>query len=359
MIRSRSRKATVRLENLEARIAMSGVDLPPDADPGDRPVHAVDVDVAELPADDLLTPVTLTIGAPGTDSLHPDHVIDPSKQVDDPSIMMMWMTGEVDGAVSSSIDPAMPLLHDVPLMAQSGIPTAGVGAGQGSMPWEGPQILPHQPQGDPDVMTITNVTDDGVPLPELRDVPLMVQSGLASESGARPLRFDIDPRGIQLPVVTDAGPEAQVQLLSGTRGGGQATRLTVARPLSGVLRGEYQVDASEVPIDGGARYRLDGEGRFGSMGAVNVTGNLLRDGFVTPGGEDLSGVVTLKDSRGALSVRLQGSSTGLTSGRPVRVNASIVNGSGPYQSVRGIGPGTLRLGPNGFNLGLNLAPPRR
>lgn len=348
MIRSRSRKASVRIENLEARIALSGAGAPPEVEP----IAASDVEVTTLPAlDELDTPVSVTFDS--VEPFHPDVLVDPA-------ILMSATSSPIEPGVAVDGEPLM--LHDVPLMAQSGMVIDGAGAPDGAASEGQFEILPiSAPLVDPAVLIATDTPGEGRPLPDFADVPLMAQSGLQPQpnsQGVRTLRLAPSLATAQLPVDLDTPLEAQVQILSGS-GTTNDTRLARARLLSGVVRGEVQLDSNEIPIDGGAHYRLNGEGRFGSMGQVVLTGNLLRDGFVPVGSNDLSGVVNLKDSRGAISVRLEGSSQGLTSGRPVRLNASILSGSGPYQSLRGLGPAMLRLGANGFSLGMNLAPPRR
>src|SRR4051812_9895552 len=84
----------------------------------------------------------------------------------------------------------------------------------------------------------------------------------------------------------------------------------VKRPAAttGTLRGRYSAPGEDMrPADAPLQVHLDGAGTVQGLGRVEMTGSLAFGGFLPSGRPDISGTVTLENSRGSTTVQLTGS----------------------------------------------------
>lgn len=155
--------------------------------------------------------------------------------------------------------------------------------------------------------------------------------------------------------------------------------LATAKPakstaISGVLTGKYIATGEDLrAADAPYRVDLNGSGQVKGLGKVTMTGAINFGGVQVPNVPDVSGTVTLTNSKGSVTIQLTGSGGyGQIPNRRFGLSASIVSGTGAYSNVRGIGNANALFGPNtiqsvaapspiggSLTLKLNLRPPVR
>jgi hypothetical protein len=109
---------------------------------------------------------------------------------------------------------------------------------------------------------------------------------------------------------------------------------------SGHGQGQYTI-AATIP-DAGTTYHLDGDGHFGRLGAVDISGDLHSVGFIING--HAGGTLTLANARGSVTLQLEGPSQTGPSALPERFHFKITGGTGAYQHLHGHGTLHLHLG---------------
>jgi hypothetical protein len=123
---------------------------------------------------------------------------------------------------------------------------------------------------------------------------------------------------------------------------------SVTRPmrvLSGTIRGRYHIEAGDPRIpDEPPVYRFSGRGSARPLGRVDAGGALFVGGFKAAGAPD-NGTVTLRTARGSVTLQLEGPIQGTSPGEPIPIRAYVREGTGRFANLRGLGEGTLRLGP--------------
>jgi hypothetical protein len=117
------------------------------------------------------------------------------------------------------------------------------------------------------------------------------------------------------------------------------------RTLTGTIRGRYQVEPGDPRIaDEPAVYRFSGRGSASPLGRVEASGAVFVGGFKPVGTPD-NGTVTLRNARGSVTLQLEGPIQGTPPGEPIPIRAYVREGTGRFANLRGLGEGTLRLGP--------------
>ncbi|HEX8203868.1 MAG TPA: hypothetical protein VF590_25560 [Isosphaeraceae bacterium] len=117
------------------------------------------------------------------------------------------------------------------------------------------------------------------------------------------------------------------------------------RVLSGTIRGRYQVEPGDPRIpDLPPVYRLSAQGRASPLGRVQADGALFVGGFKPDAAPD-NGTLTLRTPRGSVTLQVEGPIRGTPPGQPIPLRAYVREGTGRFADLRGLGEGTLRLGP--------------
>jgi hypothetical protein len=107
-----------------------------------------------------------------------------------------------------------------------------------------------------------------------------------------------------------------------------------------------------VPADIGARFALQGSGKFGSLGTFDVKGVVHGTGFLAKG--HATGLMTLTNGHGAITVRLVGPEQPGFAALPGRFHFTIVAGSGAYKNFHDAGDVTVKLQPHGAATNIQL-----
>lgn len=307
MNRKRFRKASVQLENLEAKIVLSTVSSGPELHPVETPSE-ISTSVVDAP----------DVQPPG------EHVDAEPREV----IAYALLAPEDDSNASSTSDDSLVQLTMID--ANESVSDT---------------------DGDADV--------------DPEAVPLMATTGLPDE----PVSHDgsaTDDEGVVVPISMPIDTEAPPEVQTGIPGGGPAgnrARIGRGAPLSGNARGGYTV-ASPVPGQpGNSRLILNGQGRFLPFGQANVSGILNRTGQIR--GQDATGTLrgdlVVSRPEGRVSIRLDSVDPAASPKIPnvYRLNATIVEATGSWRDLRGLGSALVRFQGSNFGLGLNLSPPRR
>jgi hypothetical protein len=165
-------------------------------------------------------------------------------------------------------------------------------------------------------------------------------------------------------VAMSAGP-VEVTLVSAA-----TTRTTVAGSLSGKYLATGQDNR---PADQPYEVAVEATGRIHGLGRVTMTGSLAFGGFRPRNEPDVTGTLTLTNVRGSVTIRLTGfGGNGQIPNRRFGLDALIINGTGAYTNLRGLGKATVLFGKNivrsittpspiggTLTLNLNLRPPVR
>ncbi len=142
--------------------------------------------------------------------------------------------------------------------------------------------------------------------------------------------------------------------------------------VAGVLRGHYITELNHPLIaDLPLTFDLNGGGRVGPLGQVQLSGKLYVGGFKPPGSPD-TGTLTLTNAKGSITLNVSGTIHTGEEGGVSALKVIVAGGTGAYANTRGLGMGVLRLGPNTircitapcpmggtFAISLSLNPPRK
>jgi hypothetical protein len=115
--------------------------------------------------------------------------------------------------------------------------------------------------------------------------------------------------------------------------------------LTGTIRGRYHIEPGDPRIaDEPPVYRFTGRGSARPLGRVEASGALFVGGFKPVGAPD-NGTVTLRTARGSVTLQLEGPIQGTPPEEPIPLRAYVREGTARFANLRGLGQGTLRLGP--------------
>jgi hypothetical protein len=108
-----------------------------------------------------------------------------------------------------------------------------------------------------------------------------------------------------------------------------------------------------IPADVGARFAIQGSGRFGGLGTFDVKGVIHGTGFIAKG--HATGLMTFTNGHGAITVRLTGPDQPGFSALPGHFHFAVVAGSGAYKNVHGAGDVAVTLQTHGAATSIQLA----
>jgi hypothetical protein len=148
-------------------------------------------------------------------------------------------------------------------------------------------------------------------------------------------------------------PSASVAALAGSAAAPAVQPLSTVATTVHSLGGTIHASLSrftQVPADMGARYSLHGSGTFANLGSFDVKGILRGTGFIANG--HATGLMTLTNSRGAITIKLEGPQQPGFAALPGRFQFTVVGASGAYHNVHATG--NVTVGVHGTALQLSF-----
>ena len=122
--------------------------------------------------------------------------------------------------------------------------------------------------------------------------------------------------------------------------------------LSGTIAGGYLAGAGNVAT--GARSDLVGIGYLTGLGESVLTGDLIATGQARSG--HATGVLTLRDANGSVTLQLQGSEQGAFGHLPYRFHFTVGSGTGTFAHLHASGTATLQLMPGSHTFTMAFTP---
>jgi hypothetical protein len=390
MNRSRRRTPRITVEGLEARVALSGVDTVELANPVEIPVPeaaettlmVVEEDATVEPDPALLTDVHADGDPEAIAYMTTTSVTPTATQTTDP--LRASIARFLDGGLSDSTELIYTALGGRPKVTQSATPPKS----QTATPETAPAPARPTPPAETPVKTPSTpppaepkvAHSDGDDHHHEPNVPVVVTTLPATggeEANTTSVTSTPDapvanptPPGTGEPIPTTPPPDLDPQIYQTTvtprterpaPNERNAWNTSTGRPtpLTGLVRGGVVTVRDPATPNGATAYLLNGQSRVSPLGRGTISGALMRDGLVPPGGADLWGNLTLTNAQGSVVLRVSGSSQPARPGGPIQLETSIVTATGQYENLRGVGNITLRLSGDGFLASLALAPPRR
>lgn len=147
---------------------------------------------------------------------------------------------------------------------------------------------------------------------------------------------------VLLSVTASPGPvTTEVSLLAGR------SETTARAAITSTIRGNYFASEDNRPADAPLHVRLEGMGRIKGIGRGMLSGSLDLGGFRVSGQADVTGILTVTNARGTVTLRLTGFGgfAEVPNGRFV-TSISSVKGTGAYTGFQRHGTVTIQFGEN-------------